>query len=215
MPLTEPCSEPSGAPQTPLRGFPLGGLISLQSLLSAFPACPCPSTPPCAILSQGAPGWPAPFPCFSSVILLFLVPPVMLSTVTAAEVQLRATSEPSFPGHCLLLFPAPAGRPAFSPVLLQCWSFDDRRPRSHQEAPLTCAWEARLLRSQGMEEAGGCVPITHQALCTVETAGCDPRGSRVCLTHLCGPHSPGLVPLVQDSKGATSCCLGTAVKARS
>ena len=139
-----------------------------QSFLSAFPACPF----PCAILSQGAPGWPAPFPCFSSVILLFFVPPhpVMLSTVTAAEVQLRATSEPSFPGHCLLLFPAPAGRPAFSPVLLQCRSFDDRKPQSHQEAPLTCAWEARLLRSQGMEEAGGCVP--HHSRGSVHSRDC-------------------------------------------
>ena len=138
---------------------------------------PAPAPHPVPSSLRGHLAGQRPFPVSHQLFCCSLSPPVMLSTVTAAEVQLRATSEPSFPGHCLLLLPAPAGRPAFSPVLLQCWSFDDRKPRSHQEAPLTCAWEARLLPSQGMEEAGGCVPITHQALCTVETAGCDPQGS--------------------------------------
>ena len=168
MPLTEPCSEPSGAPQTPLHGFPLGGLISLSVLPVGIPSLPLPL---CHPLSGGT--W------LASALSLFLISysavlcpphPVMLSTVTAAEVQPRATSEPSFPGHCLLLFPAPAGRPAFSPVLLQCRSFDDRKPQSHQEAPLTCAWEARLLRSQGMEEAGGCVP--HHSRGSVHSRDC-------------------------------------------
>lgn len=40
----------------------------------------------------------------------------------------------------------------------------------------------------------------------------DPRGPRVGLTHLCDPYSPGPALLVQDDKGATSCCLGFAAK---
>lgn len=85
-------------------------------------------------------GWPAPFPCLSAVILLFLAPLShdALQPVTGAKTRLRAVAHP--PSQ-----PRPECLPC-SPVLLQRWS---PKPESNQEALLTCVWEARLLQSQG------------------------------------------------------------------
>lgn len=110
-----------GSPQTPLCGFPSVAAGPFQSFLSVFPACLCPDcTSPHPTLSRGAVsracGWPAPFPCPSAVILLFLAPHPhdALHPVTSVNTRPRASAlSPSQPQpKCL----------PCSPVLLQCRS---------------------------------------------------------------------------------------------